>query len=622
MKLKIYVILASIVFLFTNCNDVLDRPSLTSAEDDTYWSSEARVRLYANAFYSNFFVGYGVAYETTYAPNANYTFNDDAVRRSTQTNFGRSVPTSKGSTSLDIMWQSEFTGPTWNFAWIRKANIMLDRINNLMPNILTEEQFNHWTGIGRFFRALEYARMVNVFGDVPYYDTEVKNTDKDALYRDRTPRNEVMDAVYNDFDFALQNVRLTDGAQNVDRYVVAAFVSRWALFEASWQKYYYKDNERAKKFFEQAIAAAEIVKGSGKYAIDVDFRTLFGSVAKPGKECILYRTYDAGKKVTHSIASTCNPQNSTDVGPNLDLIKAFVCTDGKDYQTSGVTNAKDFTLSNLIKTRDPRFEASFYEKPTATAKSSYLFLTKFIPRSALEFLKIEGGSPSSEFTGSSNVTGYPVIRYAEVLLNWIEAKAELATLGGTAVIQDDIDASINKIRQRPVAPEATKLGVTRTADMDLNDLPNDPRRDPTVSALLWEIRRERRMEFAFEFSRIIDLRRWGKLEYMDTDKNKDLLIGTWVNFVDEAKADLEPDKGNIGKIRVMDKDGNFIVYDGKNGDKLKGFFYPVENQGRLQFLNVPNVNPYLSPIGTNQIADYQTKGYTLTQTEGWPTGLK
>lgn len=80
MRFKIYMILTGIIFLFTNCNDVLDRPSLTTSEDDAYWTSEDRVRLYANAFYTNFFVGYGLKYETTYAPNANYTFNDDAVR--------------------------------------------------------------------------------------------------------------------------------------------------------------------------------------------------------------------------------------------------------------------------------------------------------------------------------------------------------------------------------------------------------------------------------------------------------------------------------------------------------------------------------------------------------------
>lgn len=619
MKLKIFIILAGVILLFTNCNDVLDRPSLTTAEDDAYWTNEDRVRLYANAFYTNFFVGYGLKYTTTYAPNANYTFNDDAVRLSTQTQFGRTVPTSKGSTSLDMMWQSEFTGPTWNFAWVRKANVMIDRITNLMPDILTDEQYNHWTGVGRFFRALEYARLVNVFGDVPYYDTEVQNTDKDGLYKDRTPRNEVMDAVFNDFEYALQNVRLNDGGQYVNRYVVAAMVSRWALFEASWQKYYYKNNERAKKFFDQAVTAAEMVMNSGKYGIVEDFRKLFGSTdLTNSKDCILYRKYDAGQNVTHSIASTCNMNDPTDVGPNLDLIKAFICTDGKDWQTSSMENVDDFTLSNLIKTRDSRFEASFYTKPTPRSKSSYLYVTKFIPRSGLSYIE-SGGSPAAEFQSEKNVTGYPVLRYAEVLLNWIEAKAELATLGGAEVSQSDIDISINQIRKRPVADEAKALGVTMTAEMKLDALPQDPHRDPTVPALLWEIRRERRMEFAFEFSRIIDLRRWKKLEYMDTDKNEDLLIGTWVNFNNEVKSELKDE--NKGKLRVMAKDGSFIVYDGTNAAKMNGFFYPTQNQGRLPFLNVPNVNPYLSPIGTNQISDYKNKGYTLTQTEGWPTSI-
>lgn len=569
MKLKIFIILAGFVLLFTNCNDVLDRPSLTTAEDDAYWTNEDRVRLYANAFYTNFFVGYGLKYTTTYAPNVNYTFNDDAVRMSTQTQFGRTVPTSKGSTSLDMMWQSEFTGPTWNFAWVRKANVMIDRITNLMPEILTNEQYNHWMGVGRFFRALEYARLVNVFGDVPYYDTEVQNTDKDGLYKDRTPRNEVMDAVYNDFEYALQNVRLNDGGQYVNRYVVAAMVSRWALFEASWQKYYYKNNERAKKFFDQAVAAAEMVMNSGKYGIVEDFRKLFGSTdLTNSKDCILYRKYDAGQNVTHSIASTCNMNDPTDVGPNLDLIKAFICTDGKDWQTSSLENVDDFTLSNLIKTRDSRFEASFYTKPTPRAKSSYLYVTKFIPRSGLSYIE-SGGSPAAEFQSEKNVTGYPVLRYAEVLLNWIEAKAELATLGGTEVSQSDIDISINQIRKRPVAEEAKALGVTMTAEMKLDALPQDPHRDPTVPALLWEIRRERRMEFAFEFSRIIDLRRWKKLEYMDTDKNEDLLIGTWVNFNNEVKSELKDE--NKGKLRVMAKDGSFTTYDGTNAAKMNGF---------------------------------------------------
>jgi hypothetical protein len=46
-----------------------------------------------------------------------------------------------------MMWQSEFTGPTWNFAWIRKANVMLDRVSARMKDILTEEQYNQIYGM-------------------------------------------------------------------------------------------------------------------------------------------------------------------------------------------------------------------------------------------------------------------------------------------------------------------------------------------------------------------------------------------------------------------------------------------------------------------------------------------
>ena len=617
MKLKIFSFLAVCALTLTSCNDVLDRPSQTTMEDDSFWTSEDRVRLYANSFYTNFFVGYGLRYtETAYTPNIHYTFNDDMVRKSTQAQFTRSVPTSKGSTSEELAWEEQFSGPTWNFAWVRKANVMIDRITRLMPNVLSDTQYKHWLGIGRFFRGLEYARLINVFGSVPYYDHEVKNTDKADLYKDRTPRNEVMDSVYNDLKYAMNNVRLNDGQQNVNRYVVASFVSRWALFEASWQKYYYKNNDRARKFFELAIESAELVMNSGKYDIVTDFRTLFGSTdLTSSKDCILYRKYDAGQGVTHCVASYCNMHSPNDVGPNLDLIKAFICTDGKDWQTSALPAAKDFTLSNLITTRDPRFEASFYGATTVKAKSCALYVTKFIPRSALNYLK-DGGSPAPEFQGDKNVTGYPVMRYAEVLLNWIEAKAEYATLGGPAVTQADLDKSINKIRQRPLDDEAKSKGVKQTAKMELANLNADPKRDADVPALIWEIRRERRMEFAFEFSRIIDLRRWKKLQYMDTDLNPDLLMGTWVNFPTELNSELVAK--NKGAFRVKNAAGNLVVYDGNNGAKMVGFFYPIENLGRFKFLNVPNVNPYLSPIGVNDIREYSKRGYHLTQTEGWP----
>lgn len=620
MKLKIFSFIATCAFACTSCNDVLDRPSQTTAEDPEYWVNETNVRLYANAFYPNFFPGYGVGYgQTAYTPNGQYNFNDDVVIKGSQPQFSRSVPSSKGSIELTLDWESQFTGPSWNFAWVRKACVMKDRIQQLMGDKLTGEQFRHWLGIARFFHALEYARLVNVFGDVPYYSHEVHRDQLSEIYKERNPRNEVMDSVFSDFRYALQNVKQDDGAQYVNRYVVAAFVSRWALFEGSWQKYHYQNNERAKLCFNLAVEAAQVVMNSDRYAIATDFRSLFGSTdLTKAKDCILYRKYDAEQGVTHCVASYCNLNSPTDMGPNLDLIKAFICNDGKDWNSTTMTAAKDFTLDSLIATRDPRFEASFYHKPTENAKSCGLYVTKFIPRSALSYLNITGGSPAPEFQGDKNVTGYPVMRYAEVLLNWIEAKAELATLGEAAVTQADIDRSINAIRKRPLDAEAIERHVKQTAAMKLDDLNNDPKRDADVSPLLWEIRRERRMEFAFEFSRVIDLRRWKKLNYMDTDANPDLLMGTWVNFPTELPKVLN-DK-TVGAYRVMNAAGKLVTYNGKNANLMKGFFYPKETIGRLPFLNLPNVNPYLSPIGYNDIKNYAKEGYHLSQTKGWPEG--
>src|SRR5690606_12934997 len=136
--------------------------------------------------------------------------------------------------------------------------IMLDRIESEMSGVLSEDAKAHWLGIGRFYRGFEYAELVQSYADVPYYTREVFDTELDELYKPRNPRNEVMDGGYEDWKFALANVRLNDGDQSLNRYIVAGFVSRLALIEGTWQKYYYTNNERAQKFLELAIEAGDM----------------------------------------------------------------------------------------------------------------------------------------------------------------------------------------------------------------------------------------------------------------------------------------------------------------------------------------------------------------------------
>ncbi len=626
MKRNIFSIIAiALIGLmgFTSCSDVLDRPSKTGKEDDNYWDNEAKVRLYANSFYDYFFPGYGTGWTVYYAPGVNNTsFSDDALSNSSQTNFTRQVPLSKGAiTTTTSNYQSEYQGPTWNFAFIRKINIMRDRLEDRMKGSLSDEAYNHWMGFARLFHGIEYARLVNVFGDVPYYEHELSNLDRDEVYKDRTPRDEVMDKVYEDFDFALNNIRKSDGEGNINRYMAAALVCRYALYEGSWQKYYYNNNERAQKFFELAKTAGDVVINSGRYAIVTPFRDLFCSTdLTKAKDVLLYRKYDSSLGKTHCVASYCNVNEALAQGPTADLIKSFCCVDGKSYQESTVASATDFRLEKLIMTRDPRFEATFYDSLTNSSRSSMLYVVKFIPRAALNYLSEPGGTPATAWTGTNNTTGFPVLRYSEVLLNWIEAKAELETLGGAAVTQDDIDISINAIRDRPLDAGQEALGVQKTAHMELATLPDDPDRDADVPQLLWEIRRERRMEFAFEQGRIIDLRRWHKLNYMDTTENPDILFGAYVDISRSGKNSMLGDMKNyVGKLRVQKANGEFVVYDGNNKRQVKGWFQAETTEPRQPFLNITNVNPYLCPIGTNQINDYQIHGYTLTQTPGWPS---
>jgi hypothetical protein len=598
-----------IVLLISSCSDVLDRPELNDMNDDTYWRNETDLRLFANGFYINYFVGYNNTWGVAYAPLRGYYFSDDFSNTNVQSNFESSAPSSRGSTSETPDMLIQYAGPNWNFAWVRKSNLFIDRIENVAKSQISSEAYNHWLGVARFFKGFEYHRLVRVFGDVPYYETLFDSSDLDKMYIDRTPRGEVMDRVYDDLMFAFQNVRLNDGDNVLNRYVVAGFISRIMLFEGTWQKYHHNDQARAKKYLELAVAAGDFVINSGNYSISSDFRSLFGSQDLKGNpEILMYRHYDAAQGVTHHVASYSNGYESQSPSANLSLAKSFLCVDGQPYKLSSVENADSLNIKNMIRTRDPRFEATFQDVPKVQA-ATLLYASKFIDRTGPTFWN--SGNIPPMYGSNSNTNDAPVMRYSEVLLNWIEAKAELATLGGSSVTQLDIDISINQIRNRPLDSEAIAKGVQKTAPMSLAALPDDPDRDPDVSPLIWEIRRERRMEFVFEYSRLLDIKRWKKINYMSATQYPDNLLGLWINVKEELPSLLVSEK--VGLLKVKKSDGTVVTYDGTNDDEMVGF-YMIENGTDRQAFDD---RVYLAPVGTAQIDQYKDKGFTLTQTPGW-----
>lgn len=605
--------LAAATILFVSCNkDVLDRPPQSSYRNDNFFRNEDDLRLYGTGFYSNYFNGYNSGFGLDYAPVRGYTFSDDVTGKNVQANFESSVPGSRGSASETAEWISTYAGPTWNFSWVRKANIFLNRIETVTKPNLSEDAYKHWTAVAKFFRGYEYSRLVSVFGDVPYFDREVGEDDQAELFKDRDNRGVVMDKVYDDFKYVMANMRENDvNAQFLNRYVAAAYISRFMLFEGTYQHYHGLDAARAKKYLEFAVEAAAYIMDSNKWRFASDYKSLFSSdnlSANP--EVLFFRTYDAALGVTHAIGSYNNGTEVVGVDANLVFVKSFILNDGKVWQNSATPNANSFAIADLVKSRDPRFEASFIDKPLA-ASATLLYSYKFASREAITFI---GKSYPPAWGSSTNTSDAPIIRLAEVVLNWIEAKAELAQYyGGPAVGQTDLDKSINAIRNRPLDAAAVAKGVQKTAPLTLGALPADLARDGDVPELIWEIRRERRMEFVFEHTRLLDLKRWKKLNYMNFGNNPDYLLGPWVDIQKEVPAYLTKANADAKTLKVKKSDGTVVTYNGTNAADMVGFWMVTGAANRNAFTD----KSYLAPVGQSQIVQYQEKGYKLTQTTGW-----
>ncbi|WP_025764287.1 RagB/SusD family nutrient uptake outer membrane protein [Dyadobacter tibetensis] len=561
---KLFFILCLSVLATTGCKeDFLTRDPLDALTDDTYWTNEKNVRTFAWAFYPAYFSGYGSGF-TWGKYFSGQNLNDDFAPYS-PAQFTRNVPASASGTS-------------WTFAWVRKANLFLNRIQTVPMDDAAKA---HWSGVARFFRALEYHDLVKDFGDVPWYDQVLEESDQANLYKPRDPRGFVMDQVLADLKYAAENVRVDDGEKGlvVNRSVVQAFMSRIMLYEGTYQKYHGLDQARSKTYLEAARWAADQVIASGRYSIMDPYRSLFNSLSLAGaKGIIMYRKYETGQ-LTHSLNSYNNKEPQS--GPSKDAIESYLSKDGRPISVSPLY-VGDKTIAQVMTDRDPRLKSTFVDalrisKYAPNASSSGYATHKFLNEETKEL---------PEGSGSLNQTDGPVIRYGEVLLNYAEAVAELGQIS-----QADLDKSINKLRSRPGVgmPALEILGGSPAVNGVAYD---DPNRDQSVPPMIWEIRRERRVELMMEGFRLNDLIRWKKLEYSDTKANADINRGAWIKKADYPNTDA-------------------II----EGGATEGYIIPASKPESQRLFTDPKV--YLSPLPLDQIKLYQEAGVELKQNPGW-----
>ena len=565
--------------------DFLEVPPQASMIDEEYWTNENNIETFAFGFYPAYFSGYGSGY-TWGKFFTGEAFNDDFAATSPPV-FTRQVPTTANTAS------------GWTFSWVRKANIFINRVEN---SPIDENAKDHWVGIGRFFRAMEYKDLVQRFGDVPWYEEELIEDDVEEMYRPRDSREFVMDKVLEDFQYAAANVReeaRVDGLM-VNRDVVLGFMSRVFLFEGTWQKYHEGNNEKAREYLEAAKWAANEVIEGGNYSLG-DYREVFTSISLANNpEVMLYREYESGV-LTHSLMSY-NNRGEPQTGVSKDAIDSYLTANGLPIDLDPEYQG-DHGIENVMANRDPRLHATVVPDTLRIngVHSSYStsgFATH-------KFLN-EDIKDTQEGFSSLNITDSPVLRYGEVLLNYIEAAAELATVGGPALPQGDLDKSINVLRARPgiEMPSVTLSGEYLAVDGTNID---DPERDPDVSPILWEIRRERRIELMMEGFRNDDLKRWRKFEYLDMVDNYEINMGAWIDKSDYEPTDPELDNPVEG-LTLVDASGNVV-----SGDQ--GYIKPATAESSIRRFEDERV--YLRPIPLDQITLYSDFGVTLEQNPGW-----
>lgn len=589
MKINLNILSAGLLLAtavsFSSCDDFLTRdPQDTVTDVPSFWNNEENLRTSFLDYYTYFFPGYRSSWSRAdnFAETNVADWTDDNAQE-VATLFTKVAPTTDTE--------------NWNFKKVRNMNLLLSRIQS---SSLGEEAKNHWSGVARLFRAMEYAKLVQKFGDVPYYDAVVGSTDNKQLYRARDPRTTVMDKVNEDLAFACTNIRVNDGTKGltVNRAVAQGFASRIMLFEGTWQKYHANNTAKAAEYLKAAKDYAAALMQTNAYSIAPSYKSLTTSEDLAGNpEIIMYRSY-VENVVMHSLMSFQNTEHEMS-SPSRSFIDAFLTKNGLPIHQAGNTDYKGKEYAKEIQNRDPRLADNIDEESglrlngvAAVYAASGYYANRYVNK---DLISKPGGM------SNTNTTDAPVMKLNEVMLNYIEAAAELADLGQYTLTQDDFDKTINAIRDRQSTqmPHVTLAGnALKVNGVEIND----PDRDATVKPILWEIRRERRVELAYEGLRFNDLRRWGKLEYADMVKNKKLNMGAWIN-----KADYPENAEALAKITLCDENGNIVTGN-------EGYIMPITEVAKMREMADKD---YLYPIPVDQITMYETHGFKLTQNPGW-----
>ena len=555
MKLKQYIkaaCLFSFVAVTTSC---MDLEPLSDLGDNLVWDNAANFQLFANQFYS-----WPHDFDRAVSDEPHSDYRSDLVAGSSMNVY------SQGTNAIP----ATDANYTKLYKRIYYTNLLLKNAESfdVPADIIVP------VAEAKFFRAYSHFELVQLYGDAIIL-TEPLDLDSEKLYGKRNDRGEVIDQVIKDLKDAVGGLPETSSeAGRLNKYIAYAMLSRVALYEGTWQKFHTNGKDatsntsRSTELLTIAKDAAnEVIKG-GKYQLfyneklgNESYRYMFtledGAQCNPANlsksdntEYIFVKRHRNGDKtawnLTHGmVANACYVTRK--------LANMYLCSDGlpigkssKFQQYAGVTdefqNRDNRMGNNMLYHGQQYWNNDGKWRTTWTDADLTSSLTANV-RSGSGYQNRKWGT-ERQVEDYYESYDFPVIRYAEVLLNHAEAVYEL---NGT-ITDSELDYSLNKVRLR-VNPSMPKLSSTLVSANNLS--------------MREEIRRERTVELVLEGFRIDDLKRWATApDEMPQDMLGVQVTDTWfeTNWTDHK--------------RSLSSDGCLILYSDRTwNDKL--YLYPL-----------------------------------------------
>lgn len=522
MNMKTYKKALLLLSFGMTLNSCLDLDPKDQLADGNLWNSASDFEYFANNFY-----GWTRDFSTAVFDAPHSDTRSDLMTSNTINEYSHgnnSIPTSDANY-------------TDNYKRIRRCNLLLKNAASYSG----AESISRYVAEAKFFRAYCFFDLVQLYGDV-IWTAEPLDINSPELRTTRNNRGEVIDNIIKDLQEAAPDLPETIGTEDagkISKWGAYAFLSRVALYEGAWQKF--RNNEtRGKALLTIAADAAKKVIDSKQFELfkpaalgEMAYKYLFtlenvqcnpANITKSSnKEYIFSRRHDEtiapiGKNITHNCLKNVQYINRK-------FVNMYLCSDGLPIEKSEKFN--DYAkMTSEFENRDNRMKNSLLASGTvywgnkdAECRIDWKGMEGEDATHAMTCdVRTGSGYQNQKWCAERQVKDtqegydYPIIRYAEVLLNYAEAVYER----DGNISDADLNLSLNLVRNR--------------VNVDMPKLSNDFVRNHGLS-MQEEIRRERTVELYNEGFRIDDLKRWNEAM---VEMPKDILGIQWKGTEFEA----------------------------------------------------------------------------------------